>query len=726
MQMLERRGRVAALTCTVTGLLVAAAPPAPAPVAVPSATVRLVAEATNRPSHAPGEEFTQSIDFYNDGPATADTVVVEATMPTGLILKETYAGHCTIPEPNRLRCEQPGPVSANRNKEYNWALLTFQVDPAFTGSSITNTLTGTSYIGGSVSSRTALRTTFQVRRPPAYPDQPSPQLFPQKRSFSVQPLPSPAAESTRLGSRMYWPGYRPTGFHLNPRRKLVVTVTTHAPDALPPSLVVGNHDMIDPAAPRADLPDPRTYPLTPGRNEITDPVGGILSVEAPRRRASDPKIDITFDRAAQPIPLYVLGRTSNRQWQHMLRVANRPFAQLQGRRIQLAVTRDTARQYATASQDDLLRTYDRIVDAQDAVSGITRNGSVRPSPLLQQVVEYRTGFTANATDYRIAWPTDWSRPELMTAKGLSRSWGMWHELGHQRQMTKWTWDGMGEQTVNIYALAARRLFPKIATEHATAREWSDEARRYLALPFARRNFDAQGALHFGRFTMFEQLRLLYGNAFYPRLHQAARPVDRGQAGSSAAQKRFFMVQASRAAGSDLTAYFTEWGLRPDRGTRDAVAALRLPAQAPIVTRTGVYGVGQPLANAHSGQCLADPRGSRQAGTRMVQWSCSGGADRRWRLAPAAGGTHTLSNAHSGQCLAVPKGSKAKGTRLVQWPCLGNASQRWRVTSAAGNTVTLTNKATGQCLTVPGGSRVRGTELVQWPCLRNTAQRWRLR
>ncbi|WP_327358043.1 M60 family metallopeptidase [Streptomyces sp. NBC_01304] len=391
---------------------------------------------------------------------------------------------------------------------------------------------------------------------------------------------------------------------------------------------------------------------------------------------------VTLGEAAHPIPYYVLGETTNEQWRAMLAASASPYAQLESGRVFLTVTRKTALKHVGASQDELLKTYDALSEAEDAIGGVGNNaaGAVPSSPLRQQIVEYRANGSANAGDHRVAWPTNWSSEALLTAKGLNTSWGMWHEMGHQRQMAKWSWDAMQELTVNIYALAADRRLPGTQNEHATPEEWQN-ALAYLSLPYTQRDWDDAGGdemqgseYHFGRFTMLEQLRLLFGDAFYHRLHAVSRPTTPQAAGSNAARKRLFMVQASKAAGRDLTGYFTAWGLRPDSGTRQGIAALKLPKAPTDWSRIAVYSQGQQLANAATGQCLTAgaPRGA------VTLAPCRTTATQQWSLTAASGGTQQLVNSASRQCLAVPNASARPGTGLLQMPCGRGADRQWRL------------------------------------------------
>ncbi|MGW4245343.1 M60 family metallopeptidase, partial [Nocardia sp. NPDC004722] len=117
----------------------------------------------------------------------------------------------------------------------------------------------------------------------------------------------------------------------------------------------------------------------------------------------------------------------------------------------------------------------------------------------------------------------------------------------------------------------------------TADSEFDTAAEFLALPDEVRDYDAldtdnRPIEHAGVFTMlvmFEQLRLGYGDEFYPALHRLARRRDPSDT-EIPTGKDYLMVTASRAAGADLTGFFTAWGLRPGDKVRAAIAALALP------------------------------------------------------------------------------------------------------------------------------------------------------
>ncbi|NGN65965.1 hypothetical protein G5C51_18960 [Streptomyces sp. A7024] len=122
-----------------------------------------------------------------------------------------------------------------------------------------------------------------------------------------------------------------------------------------------------------------------------------------RPRAEHTRTTVQLGEAAQPIPLYVLGKTDHDGRQRMLKSAKALYAQLRTARVQLTVPLTTACRHAEAEQDELLKAYGEVAAEEDKIGG--GDGDMKPTPLLQQIVEYRTGFTAHATHDCIGIPT---------------------------------------------------------------------------------------------------------------------------------------------------------------------------------------------------------------------------------------------------------------------------------------------------------------------------------
>ena len=64
-------------------------------------------------------------------------------------------------------------------------------------------------------------------------------------------------------------------------------------------------------------------------------------------------------------------------------------------------------------------------------------------------------------------------------------------------------------------------------------------------------------------------------------------------------------------------------------------------------------VAYKIRNMISGKLLANPEGSRNNGTEMIQWDDSGGIDQRWSVEPGPNGGPRIRNMVSGKLLANP-------------------------------------------------------------------------
>jgi hypothetical protein len=82
-----------------------------------------------------------------------------------------------------------------------------------------------------------------------------------------------------------------------------------------------------------------------------------------------------------------------------------------------------------------------------------------------------------------------------------------------------------------------------------------------------------------------------------------------------------------------------------------------------------------VVNRASGSCLEF--GSTADGANAVQSPCNDSNRQQWTVREIDATTVSLVNRASGKCLDVPSFSRTHGTKLVQWTCNGGTNQRWR-------------------------------------------------
>ncbi|RAH84585.1 hypothetical protein BO86DRAFT_306518 [Aspergillus japonicus CBS 114.51] len=450
----------------------------------------------------------------------------------------------------------------------------------------------TSYAGDKVVATTKTTLRWTTRRPLRYVQR-QPELFPQPRTLVLPALPAADSERSRLKQAFTFADFHCTGFYLNPGTPLHVQADGVQPDGPLPQFLVGTPALVDPAIDSERLPNTleQLPTMANGSHTVSSALGGILYVRFTAREDGEEVGPVTItlhDRtdAAQPFPFVREGITTDEEYQAMLAATTVPFAELSGRRVIVTGLAQDARPYAEQGQMQarLFRFYGEMIEAQDRLSGLLPDEQAdtvdRASPLRPMVVQTRRGVNPNSYHWRAAIPRERHR-EVWGEYHLRRSWMMWHELGHQRQQTPiWSWTALTEVTVNLYSLAVLRLSDPEARGRVA--EWN-QAKAYLARPAADKDFDKAG--FYVSLVMFEQLRVIFGDSFYHRLHHGARRAS--PQATDADKKHYFLTQTAHLVKEDLTDYFTRWGLRPE--PRSVAEMKKHPKPTEDYTKRPVYG-----------------------------------------------------------------------------------------------------------------------------------------
>ena len=108
---------------------------------------------------------------------------------------------------------------------------------------------------------------------------------------------------------------------------------------------------------------------------------------------------------------------------------------------------------------------------------------------------------------------------------------------------------------------------------------------------------------------------------------------------------------------------------------------------------------------HSGKCLDIYGGQQSDGTRVIQYSCHGGANQRFNYDSSS---KMISVQHSGKCLTVK--SADAWTNVVQRPCVGTWNQQWDLNDDGSITLTGTNMT----MDVKYASGSDLADLILWP------------
>ena len=161
------------------------------------------------------------------------------------------------------------------------------------------------------------------------------------------------------------------------------------------------------------------------------------------------------------------------------------------------------------------------------------------------------------------------RPVLNSRTLRSDGWGPWHELGHQYQMSSFTWRDQTEVTVNLTSAYVQRGLGQ-PSRYEQEGVWT-KTMQYLAQP--KRDFALQDDV-FVRATMFWQLDLTFGRDFYAKLGKNYRSMPTLPSNDELEQQTF-IVETSRVAGFDLTPFFSQWGIRANTNTQAKLKSMAL-------------------------------------------------------------------------------------------------------------------------------------------------------
>ncbi|PFR06012.1 peptidase M60 [Bacillus cereus] len=321
-----------------------------------------------------------------------------------------------------------------------------------------------------------------------------------------------------------------------------------------------------------DEKDPEEFDLKPGKNVISSSRGGILYFY---NMNNEGEVTASVTNGGSHFPLFILGKHTKKDWDEMLKKYKDPYAvELKGERSLITTTYDSVQKYMkNTDPTDLMKLHDKIIRLENAVAGLSEDSvGVAKSPThYVQFVEKRKpakGDFMFAKHYHTGYiPTAMNR--VLDIEVLEKDgWGPWHEVGHLHQQEPWKWSKVREITVNIYSLAVQ----KALGNQLEMDEHYKNSFEYLEKPKAERFIDDINPL-----TMFWQLNVVYGEHFYPRLHQAYRLLPQSEMPHSDEEKKqLFIYMTSQVAGQNLIPFFEEWGLTPNDDIREKIEKSKLP------------------------------------------------------------------------------------------------------------------------------------------------------
>ena len=211
-----------------------------------------------------------------------------------------------------------------------------------------------------------------------------------------------------------------------------------------------------PNAPRDPIIYTKTQ-LAPGRNYVRNLYGGHIYIFAARPITTS--VAITFSNVVKS-PDFVLGKTSNADWQTAVSNSCVPFLELRSQNIVFVVPREYCLGSSIPDVNKLMTHWDSIINIDyyqwEGLEAAPAD-PIDKAPLLawrvvqdiKPVAGYgHSGFpvvTYNNND----WFDEFTNLERV---GRGWSWGTLHEIGHNNQQSRyWSWSSLGETSNNLFA-----------------------------------------------------------------------------------------------------------------------------------------------------------------------------------------------------------------------------------------------------------------------------------
>lgn len=151
------------------------------------------------------------------------------------------------------------------------------------------------------------------------------------------------------------------------------------------------------------------------------------------------------------------------------------------------------------------------------------------------------------------------------------------------------------------------------------------------------------------------------------------------------------------------------------------------AVLPIAMGQGALAIDRVahIESVHSGKCLDVPGFSTDPEAPVIQYSCTGDDNQKWRIRDRGNGVHEIVAAHSLLCLDVLGASMEDVAPIIQYPCNGQANQGFRIVETDGR-VTIVSDHSLKCLDIEGGVATDGARLIQYACSGQPNQQFRLK
>ncbi len=307
-------------------------------------------------------------------------------------------------------------------------------------------------------------------------------------------------------------------------------------------------------------------PIIAGQAKASNPFGGVVYLVC---NEALPAGTAVFDGTVEA-PVYFLGSTSDSDWKRIRR-SGAPWGEIVGLQSAISVPSDVLK-----TLDDpkaVAEYFDEMVREAEKFYAVDPGTTEHRYQADRQIV---AGYMH--AGYPIMTWLDVTKRfvdiSVLRGKEGGPLWGFYHELGHNYQLSNWTWDGWGETTNNLFSEYGQIHFNDQVVGHGAMT--SEEVAKRLAIVKA-----APGSEKFYNkdpwygLTFWTMIRREYG---FEKLTEYFAWCKGQNLRSEKDKKDAFVAEMSRIIGRDLTKYCRMWGIEV---SADAAAkASRYPEWLP--------------------------------------------------------------------------------------------------------------------------------------------------
>jgi hypothetical protein len=296
-------------------------------------------------------------------------------------------------------------------------------------------------------------------------------------------------------------------------------------------------------------------PLDSAETRVANAFGGPIYIDVPEKSPGG-TLQVSIDGAVAA-PYFVLGRTIPEGWARQ-RMNPAPWAELEFGRVILSVPSEHVRELEDPTE--LGKFWDRVVELEDELAGTLKERR-RPERIVADV-KISAGYMHSG--YPIMTHLDAAPQGTNLAKMKAGAWGYFHELGHNHQLSDWTFEGTTEVTCNLFSLYVCEnlcgLPPGSGHDSMTPQARARRLHRYLRSDPANRVATWKSE-PFLALIMYDQLRAEFGWETYKKIFADYRDLPRSERPRNDQAKRdMWMVRFSQTVGRNLAPFFAAWSV----------------------------------------------------------------------------------------------------------------------------------------------------------------------